>query len=93
MLEPHSFVTAGDIEADGGRRDAGLGRDDAADRHAIAEMAIGHQGEVVGRASAEPRLFERVGFVFSEYRNVVGNLHSYFFLSGRRLVVALLDRG
>jgi hypothetical protein len=41
-VETHGLVAAGDVEADGGGRDARLGRDDAADGHAVAEMSVGH---------------------------------------------------
>jgi len=74
-VETHGLVAAGDVEADGGGRDAGLGRDDAADRDAVAEMSVGHEGEVVGGAGADARLFEGVGFVVAPDGDFVDVLH------------------
>ena len=81
-VEPHGLVAAGDVEADSGRGDPGLGRDDAADRDAVAEVAVGHEGETVGGAGALLGLFESVGFVRAEDGDGVDVLHCVVFLSG-----------
>ncbi len=74
-VETHGLVAAGDVEADGGGADAVFRGDDSADGHAVAEVAVGHQGDVIGRAGADACLLERVFFVCSPDGNVVDVLH------------------
>ena len=91
-VEAHGLVAAGDVEPDGGGADAGLGCDDAADGHAVAEVAVGHEREAIRGLCADARLLKGVGFVFSEDGNVVDDLHCDSFLA-RRLVEAVSSQG
>ncbi len=70
-VQAHGLVAAGDVEADGGGADAAFGGDDAADGHAVAEMSVGHEGEVVRGAGADPRLLQSVLFVRTPDGDVV----------------------
>lgn len=74
-VEPHGLVAARDVEADRRGTDARLRSNDAADRHAIAEMTVRHQRKVVRHARTHARLIQRVGLVFSKDGYVVDDLH------------------
>ena len=74
-VQAHGLVAAGDVEADGGGADAAFGGDDAADGHAVAEMSVGHEGQVVRGAGADPRLLQSVLLVRTPDGDVVDPVH------------------
>ena len=59
-------VAAGDVEADADDRDLVPVGGDAADRHDVAEVAVGHQRRALGAAGDVLELRERVRLVLAE---------------------------
>src|SRR5580658_2662708 len=77
-IKTNSLVSAADVIADTGGADRVLVGDHAADRHAVADVVVGHQRDLVGGACANPNLVQRAIIGLAEHGNlVIENLHTY----------------
>ena len=66
-------VAAGDVEPDADDRHLFLVGGDAADRHHVADVAVGHQRRALGAAGDVLELRERVRLVLAEDRSLVSS--------------------
>src|SRR5215469_9413293 len=57
-IDTYSLVATADVVADAGRADRILVRDYAADGHAIADVVVGHERDLVCRALANTNLVQ-----------------------------------
>jgi hypothetical protein len=77
MFYTHGFVAAADVIANTRRADRVLIGHDAANRHTIADMVVGHQYNFVGGARAHTDLVQRAIVCLTEHWNlVIENLHT-----------------
>ena len=60
-------VPAGDVEPDARHTHLVLVRGHSPDRHDVPEVAVGHQGGVLGPRRDPAQLLQRLLFVLSEY--------------------------
>ncbi len=66
-------VAAGDVETDTNHGDLLVVGGDTADRHHVAEMAVGHEGGALGAAGDVLELREGLRFVLAEDRDPAGS--------------------